>query len=568
MTLLPPGIREMDEDGARRPALEARQRMAGVFGVHASALSETMGTEPLIDDGRPLPADLPAEQPHIRIDRETFEEKSAATRTDLDLDGALILRRRTTRDRSPGRRGAPARSRRGSAGARRRSIARNGELVHDARRLPETKTREKNPPRTNASPGPDSMGPASESGDVRPSGGGDGAAGRENDAQGPGAFRRPGRPPRRLVHPLSVRALGRGGAPVSIHAGGGSDAWGNEPALASRPRTVLRPRSSRNRDHLGGVGARLDVARAPRRRDTTARGRSRATGASRSPRVRWSSPSAASAWFAASGMEVVPFAWLLTRTVRRAAEWVERPRRIAATSSLQSPKVGELVLLAALAPLMRPEGAIASFVVAGALAAPPARRLAVARARAARGASDSVRRLPARDGPGRDVDGDGKMASAQSLLPRCDARLRDRRQRGDLLRDAPRRAPLDERLPATGWSRARRVRARRPSGHGRASLADASRDRGSGARPLRACAGDVRDVSRQSGQIHLAVRVRLVRRARGAGRARWGPRRARPRPRRDPTTLRCRFWSQARRSRCSRRTSGRASTTSRRARAP
>ncbi len=40
-------------------------------------------------------------------------------------------------------------------------------------------------------------------------------------------------------------------------------------------------------------------------------------------------------WFAASGMEVVPFAWLFTRTVRRAAEWME-----SAGNTVRAPSVG------------------------------------------------------------------------------------------------------------------------------------------------------------------------------------------------------------------------------------
>lgn len=64
-------------------------------------------------------------------------------------------------------------------------------------------------------------------------------------------------------------------------------------------------------------------------------------------------------WFAASGMEVLPFAWLLTRTVRRSSEWIER--------ATDGPQVAELVSLAILTPLMRPEGALASIIVFAAI---------------------------------------------------------------------------------------------------------------------------------------------------------------------------------------------------------
>jgi hypothetical protein len=71
------------------------------------------------------------------------------------------------------------------------------------------------------------------------------------------------------------------------------------------------------------------------------------------------------AWFAASGMEVVPFAWLLTRAARRAAEWVDGG---SSANGVSPPSRRELVLLAALCPLMRPEGAVASVAIAVVLA--------------------------------------------------------------------------------------------------------------------------------------------------------------------------------------------------------
>lgn len=75
----------------------------------------------------------------------------------------------------------------------------------------------------------------------------------------------------------------------------------------------------------------------------------------------------ANTWFAASGMEVVPLAWLMLRAVRRAAEWCE-----AEVGSAWSPRrFAELVALSMLAPLMRPEGAVASLIVAFALAWAP-----------------------------------------------------------------------------------------------------------------------------------------------------------------------------------------------------
>ena len=65
----------------------------------------------------------------------------------------------------------------------------------------------------------------------------------------------------------------------------------------------------------------------------------------------------ANTWFAASGMEVVPLAWLLMRAARRSAEWLEGDRE----------RLRELLLLSLLGPLMRPEGAVVSVLIACAL---------------------------------------------------------------------------------------------------------------------------------------------------------------------------------------------------------
>jgi hypothetical protein len=67
-------------------------------------------------------------------------------------------------------------------------------------------------------------------------------------------------------------------------------------------------------------------------------------------------------WFAASGMEVVPLAWLSLRTARCGAEWLETP-----AAERRPPR--ELWVLAVAAPLLRPEGALASLAVLGTLVA-------------------------------------------------------------------------------------------------------------------------------------------------------------------------------------------------------
>lgn len=80
------------------------------------------------------------------------------------------------------------------------------------------------------------------------------------------------------------------------------------------------------------------------------------------------------AWSAASGMEVVPFAWVLAHAMRRASEWAEDPER-------RTPReLRVLLALAFVAPMMRPEGGIASVVLGASVALYP--RASTMRARA------------------------------------------------------------------------------------------------------------------------------------------------------------------------------------------
>ena len=68
-------------------------------------------------------------------------------------------------------------------------------------------------------------------------------------------------------------------------------------------------------------------------------------------------------WCAASGMEVVPFAFCLARAARRSSEWAEE------TSNVERGRPLELLALAWLAPLLRPEGAVASAMIGATLLA-------------------------------------------------------------------------------------------------------------------------------------------------------------------------------------------------------
>lgn len=68
-------------------------------------------------------------------------------------------------------------------------------------------------------------------------------------------------------------------------------------------------------------------------------------------------------WCAASGMEVVPFAWAIARATRTAADWAED-----APDSRTPRRAWELVALAWVATLFRPEGGVAALFVAATLA--------------------------------------------------------------------------------------------------------------------------------------------------------------------------------------------------------
>jgi hypothetical protein len=84
------------------------------------------------------------------------------------------------------------------------------------------------------------------------------------------------------------------------------------------------------------------------------------------------------AWCATSGMEVIPFAWSIAFLTRRAAQWVE------AKDEERTRKVLRPILIVAIiAPLLRPEGSLTAFLVAILVAlAPPCDAKSATRGRA------------------------------------------------------------------------------------------------------------------------------------------------------------------------------------------
>ena len=83
-------------------------------------------------------------------------------------------------------------------------------------------------------------------------------------------------------------------------------------------------------------------------------------------------------WCAASGMEVIPFAWAIARATRRAGEWAESPAEARTSGQLR-----ELVALAWVATFFRPEGAVQALFVAATLALFPRKPTWRERARSA-----------------------------------------------------------------------------------------------------------------------------------------------------------------------------------------
>lgn len=83
------------------------------------------------------------------------------------------------------------------------------------------------------------------------------------------------------------------------------------------------------------------------------------------------------AWFAWSGMESIPFAWMMTRTFRLCAEWCDEPithwKASPDAAHRSSRALFALCAFGLLTPLMRPEGGLVSIAAAASIAAFPAR---------------------------------------------------------------------------------------------------------------------------------------------------------------------------------------------------
>lgn len=333
VALLPPRVGEVHEDGACAGVGEAGEGFAGVFREHAGAVSEAAFAHAVVDDGRPFTANFHAEQENFRISGQAFEDEAAASGADFNLD-----RRRACADER-------SRIDLFTFGKSRRVLVRvrfHAGVDAKTRRV----LAQADSPRwlRIASSWWGFMLAAGVLAalsirDVLAANGGAPAVPLDDS----------------YIHFQFARSFAEGhpfvyspgAAPV---AGATSLLW---PLLLALPHALGAHGLTLIPFAWGlGFGALGLLAHET----------ARAAEGVVSPRVAWlagalSLAFSANTWFAASGMEVLPLAWLLMRCARRAAEWLEGERE----------RFWELLLLAAVTPLMRPEGVLGSVLVAVAL---------------------------------------------------------------------------------------------------------------------------------------------------------------------------------------------------------
>jgi len=88
VSLLPPGIGEVNEHGLETRIGKARDGRPRIFGKHARARREALLRQATVDQGRPLEANLEAHDANAGVGLQSFEDEAAATRSNLELDGA------------------------------------------------------------------------------------------------------------------------------------------------------------------------------------------------------------------------------------------------------------------------------------------------------------------------------------------------------------------------------------------------------------------------------------------------------------------------------------------------
>jgi len=359
VALLPPRIGKVDEHRGHGRGREARERLARVLGEHSSAPAVTERPQLLVDDGRPLALDLEPDDTNVRVERHTLEHEAASARTDLELDGS----RSTDQE--------PRIDHRVIGQAGRVGVRSRGD-VHGA--SPERWNRLERGSERSDEPRSSIQGRVLRAFGV--TGGFRDLFGRAVRRHGlraaltltlavlaiRGVLRTTGGEPAvplddAFIHFQYARSLweGRGFAyspGAEPAAGATSLLW---PLLLAVPYGLgLRAENVIWAAWLFGWVSLGMLGYETRRASERLLSPDGALGAEMMVLT-----FGGYTWFASSGMEVVPLAWLLMRTARRTAEWAESsPRRARPT---------ELLVLALLGPLLRPEGLLATGMVVATL---------------------------------------------------------------------------------------------------------------------------------------------------------------------------------------------------------
>lgn len=372
VTLLPPRVREVYEYSPHtRIRSEPRQRIARILGENSGALAKAPRAQPTVDDRRPLATYLESQQCGARLGGGAFDEKPSTSGPDLDFD-PVATGQRADLD-AIGRQ------------ARRVFVRSTHESLYRMDVVADT---------GGALTGPGTLGDGREviieRPPVLPS---TASATRRRPrvwkerafAYGPLglvlallAQRTIGTVLDKLGHPGAslddayihfqyARAIAEG-HPLRFEVGeprtSGSTSllwplvlapfW----ALGARDNAILWPAWALSFAALGGVA--WEASRLTER----LAGRTAATGAGA-----MAIGFGGFLWFAASGMEVMPFAWAIARAIRRASEWSEAP-----TDRRSLRRAAELLALAWTATLFRPEGAVTALFVAATLGCFPRHR--------------------------------------------------------------------------------------------------------------------------------------------------------------------------------------------------
>ena len=90
VALLPPRIREVHEHDVETRIGKTLDGLARILGEHASSRAKALLAKLLVDERRPLQANLQSDHAQARVDQDPLEQEAAATRPYLQLDWASL----------------------------------------------------------------------------------------------------------------------------------------------------------------------------------------------------------------------------------------------------------------------------------------------------------------------------------------------------------------------------------------------------------------------------------------------------------------------------------------------